>query len=164
MCGPERSESGVTSVAVKPEMLAAPLQPSTAARAPTGLNRMCPPLGNAGTRPPQTGSLLVSGRGDSSPSPALLGYHHPESGCSDALGDLGFAGWCKAGGSEPCGPPANSCDGSKRTGYSPPRMCAWSQGSRQAHPEVSEVSKQHCCFQTGIWDLIDSGAASGPLF
>uniref|UniRef100_A0A8C0AML9 Nuclear receptor coactivator n=1 Tax=Buteo japonicus TaxID=224669 RepID=A0A8C0AML9_9AVES len=40
LCGPERSESSVTSVAVKPEMLAAPLQPSTAARAPTGLNRM----------------------------------------------------------------------------------------------------------------------------
>ncbi|XP_074904986.1 nuclear receptor coactivator 1 isoform X1 [Buteo buteo] len=40
LCGPERSESSVTSVAVKPEMLAAPLQPSTAARAPTGLNPM----------------------------------------------------------------------------------------------------------------------------
>uniref|UniRef100_A0A8C8EEN7 Nuclear receptor coactivator n=1 Tax=Otus sunia TaxID=257818 RepID=A0A8C8EEN7_9STRI len=40
LCGPERSESGVAGVAVKPEMLAAPLQPSTAARAPTGLNRM----------------------------------------------------------------------------------------------------------------------------
>ncbi|XP_066851243.1 nuclear receptor coactivator 1 isoform X6 [Anser cygnoides] len=37
LCGPERSESGV---AVKPEMLAAPLQPSAAARAPAGLNRM----------------------------------------------------------------------------------------------------------------------------
>uniref|UniRef100_A0A8C3KXF5 Nuclear receptor coactivator n=1 Tax=Chrysolophus pictus TaxID=9089 RepID=A0A8C3KXF5_CHRPC len=37
LCGPERSESGV---AVKPEMLAAPLQPSTAPRAPAGLNRM----------------------------------------------------------------------------------------------------------------------------
>ncbi|XP_066851241.1 nuclear receptor coactivator 1 isoform X4 [Anser cygnoides] len=35
LCGPERSESGV---AVKPEMLAAPLQPSAAARAPAGLN------------------------------------------------------------------------------------------------------------------------------
>uniref|UniRef100_A0A8C8EEN5 Nuclear receptor coactivator n=1 Tax=Otus sunia TaxID=257818 RepID=A0A8C8EEN5_9STRI len=45
LCGPERSESGVAGVAVKPEMLAAPLQPSTAARAPTGLNRtnlFCP--------------------------------------------------------------------------------------------------------------------------
>ncbi|XP_054239372.1 nuclear receptor coactivator 1 isoform X1 [Indicator indicator] len=40
LCGPERNESGVAGVAVKPEMLAAPLQPSTAARAPTGLNRM----------------------------------------------------------------------------------------------------------------------------
>uniref|UniRef100_A0A8B9QNV5 Nuclear receptor coactivator 1 n=1 Tax=Anas platyrhynchos TaxID=8839 RepID=A0A8B9QNV5_ANAPL len=37
LCGPERSESGV---AVKPEMLTAPLQPSAAARAPAGLNRM----------------------------------------------------------------------------------------------------------------------------
>ncbi|XP_032539017.1 nuclear receptor coactivator 1 isoform X2 [Chiroxiphia lanceolata] len=43
MCGPERSEggvsgvSGVSGVPVKPELLAAPLQPSTAARAPTGL-------------------------------------------------------------------------------------------------------------------------------
>ncbi|KAM9196517.1 nuclear receptor coactivator 1 isoform 4-T5 [Mergus octosetaceus] len=35
LCGPERSESGV---AVKPEMLTAPLQPSAAARAPAGLN------------------------------------------------------------------------------------------------------------------------------
>ncbi|XP_009576163.1 PREDICTED: nuclear receptor coactivator 1, partial [Fulmarus glacialis] len=40
LCGPERNESGVAGVAVKPEMLAAPLQPSTAARAPTGLNPM----------------------------------------------------------------------------------------------------------------------------
>ncbi|XP_061206134.1 nuclear receptor coactivator 1 isoform X5 [Neopsephotus bourkii] len=40
LCGPERNESSVASVAVKPEMLAAPLQPSTAARAPAGLNRM----------------------------------------------------------------------------------------------------------------------------
>ncbi|NXL35305.1 NCOA1 protein, partial [Glaucidium brasilianum] len=40
LCGPERSESGVAGVTVKPEMLAAPLQPSTAARAPTGLNPM----------------------------------------------------------------------------------------------------------------------------
>lgn len=40
LCGPERSESGV---AVKPEMLAAPLQPSTAPRAPAGLNRRCQP-------------------------------------------------------------------------------------------------------------------------
>ncbi|XP_057283564.1 nuclear receptor coactivator 1 isoform X4 [Pezoporus wallicus] len=40
LCGPERNESSVAGVAVKPEMLAAPLQPSTAARAPAGLNRM----------------------------------------------------------------------------------------------------------------------------
>uniref|UniRef100_A0A8C3JE53 Nuclear receptor coactivator 1 n=1 Tax=Calidris pygmaea TaxID=425635 RepID=A0A8C3JE53_9CHAR len=40
LCGPERNESGVTGVTVKPEMLAAPLQPGAAARAPTGLNRM----------------------------------------------------------------------------------------------------------------------------
>lgn len=45
----------MAGVTVKPEMLAAPLQPSTAARAPTGLNRMCPPPGNTGTRPPQQG-------------------------------------------------------------------------------------------------------------
>lgn len=30
-------------MAVKPEMLAAPLQPSTAPRAPAGLNRRCQP-------------------------------------------------------------------------------------------------------------------------
>ncbi|XP_030346889.1 nuclear receptor coactivator 1 isoform X1 [Strigops habroptila] len=40
LCGPERNESSVAGVAVKPEMLAAPLQPSTAARAPAGLNTM----------------------------------------------------------------------------------------------------------------------------
>ncbi|NXA24618.1 NCOA1 protein, partial [Ibidorhyncha struthersii] len=40
LCAPERSESGVAGVTVKPEMLAPPLQPSTAARAPTGLNPM----------------------------------------------------------------------------------------------------------------------------
>ncbi|NXD87995.1 NCOA1 protein, partial [Halcyon senegalensis] len=37
LCGPERNESGV---AVKAEMLAAPLQPGTAARAPAGINPM----------------------------------------------------------------------------------------------------------------------------
>ncbi|XP_068792849.1 nuclear receptor coactivator 1 isoform X2 [Struthio camelus] len=40
LCGPERAEGGVASVAVKPEILAAPLQASAAARAPAGLNRM----------------------------------------------------------------------------------------------------------------------------
>ncbi|KAM9240305.1 nuclear receptor coactivator 1 [Leptosomus discolor] len=40
LCGAERGESSVGGVAVKPEMLAAPLQPSTAARAPAGLNPM----------------------------------------------------------------------------------------------------------------------------
>lgn len=52
LCGPERSESGV---AVKPEMLTAPLQPSAAARAPAGLNRRCP-RGKSTARP-QTRSL-----------------------------------------------------------------------------------------------------------
>uniref|UniRef100_A0A8B9QQY8 Nuclear receptor coactivator n=1 Tax=Apteryx owenii TaxID=8824 RepID=A0A8B9QQY8_APTOW len=45
LCGPERAESSVASVTVKPELLAAPLQPAAAAaaaaaRAPAGLNRM----------------------------------------------------------------------------------------------------------------------------
>ncbi|KFO94678.1 Nuclear receptor coactivator 1, partial [Buceros rhinoceros silvestris] len=39
LCGPERNESSVASMAVKPDMLTAPLQPSATARAPTGLNR-----------------------------------------------------------------------------------------------------------------------------
>ncbi|NXA39916.1 NCOA1 protein, partial [Eudromia elegans] len=45
LCGPERAEAA--SVAVKPEMLAAPLPPAAAAaapRAPAGLNRRCPSL------------------------------------------------------------------------------------------------------------------------
>lgn len=64
LCGPERNESGV---AVKSEMLAAPLQPSTAPRAPTGLNRRCQPRG-------------------SSPRGVLGGWEHR--GCSGDLGSL----------------------------------------------------------------------------
>ncbi|XP_019339348.2 nuclear receptor coactivator 1 isoform X2 [Alligator mississippiensis] len=37
LCGPDRTESGV---AIKPEMMAAPLQASSTARTPTGLNRI----------------------------------------------------------------------------------------------------------------------------
>uniref|UniRef100_A0A8C3L354 Nuclear receptor coactivator n=1 Tax=Chrysolophus pictus TaxID=9089 RepID=A0A8C3L354_CHRPC len=49
LCGPERSESGV---AVKPEMLAAPLQPSTAPRAPAGLNPISSGQGMQAARAP----------------------------------------------------------------------------------------------------------------
>ncbi|XP_077668460.1 nuclear receptor coactivator 1 isoform X3 [Eretmochelys imbricata] len=40
LCGTDRTESSMAGVAVKPEILAAPLQPSTAARTPMGLNRL----------------------------------------------------------------------------------------------------------------------------
>lgn len=78
---------------------------------------------------PQTGSLLGSGRGDSPPSPALLGYHHPGSGRSDALGDLGFAGWCKAGGSEPCGPLQTAVMGVRGQDTVPPRCVLGDKGA-----------------------------------
>nr|XP_042704813.1 nuclear receptor coactivator 1 isoform X2 [Chrysemys picta bellii] len=38
LCGTDRTESSMASVAVKPEILTAPLQPSAAARTPMGLN------------------------------------------------------------------------------------------------------------------------------
>ncbi|EMP29079.1 Nuclear receptor coactivator 1, partial [Chelonia mydas] len=38
LCGTDRTESSMAGVAVKPEILAAPLQPSAAARTPMGLN------------------------------------------------------------------------------------------------------------------------------
>nr|XP_042704820.1 nuclear receptor coactivator 1 isoform X10 [Chrysemys picta bellii] len=40
LCGTDRTESSMASVAVKPEILTAPLQPSAAARTPMGLNRL----------------------------------------------------------------------------------------------------------------------------
>uniref|UniRef100_A0A8C3S707 Nuclear receptor coactivator 1 n=1 Tax=Chelydra serpentina TaxID=8475 RepID=A0A8C3S707_CHESE len=40
LCGTDRTESSLAGVAVKPEILAAPLQPSAAARNPMGLNRL----------------------------------------------------------------------------------------------------------------------------
>ncbi|XP_073191692.1 nuclear receptor coactivator 1 isoform X3 [Lepidochelys kempii] len=40
LCGTDRTESSMAGVAVKPEILAAPLQPSAAARTPMGLNRL----------------------------------------------------------------------------------------------------------------------------
>lgn len=40
LCGTDRTESSMAGVAVKPEILTAPLQPSAAARTPMGLNRL----------------------------------------------------------------------------------------------------------------------------
>ncbi|XP_061846169.1 nuclear receptor coactivator 1 isoform X1 [Colius striatus] len=53
LCGAERSESNVAGVAVKPEMLTAPLQPSPATRAPTALN----PMGSGQGVPPARASF-----------------------------------------------------------------------------------------------------------
>ncbi|NXH21150.1 NCOA1 protein, partial [Bucco capensis] len=52
LCAPERNESTVANVAVKAEMLAAPLQPSTAARAPPGLTAMSSGQGVQAARTP----------------------------------------------------------------------------------------------------------------
>ncbi|NWW79758.1 NCOA1 protein, partial [Climacteris rufus] len=52
MCGPDRGESGVSGVSVKPELLAAPLQPSTAARAPSGMAPLSGSQGIPASRAP----------------------------------------------------------------------------------------------------------------
>ncbi|XP_061206130.1 nuclear receptor coactivator 1 isoform X2 [Neopsephotus bourkii] len=111
LCGPERNESSVASVAVKPEMLAAPLQPSTAARAPAGLNPMnsgqsvqpgrtpfefCDPMEPAQMRPvpcpasngtsPHTRGPAQQGRGTvtaPNPYPADTGMPELEMGVPD---------------------------------------------------------------------------------
>ncbi|NXK79410.1 NCOA1 protein, partial [Amazona guildingii] len=111
LCGPERNESSVAGVAVKPEMLAAPLQPSTAARAPAGLNPMnsgqsvqpgrtpfefCDPMEPAQMRPvpcpasngtsPHTRGPAQQGRGTMTapnPFPADTGMPELEMGVPD---------------------------------------------------------------------------------
>lgn len=72
-------------MAVKPEMLAAPLQPSAAARAPAGLNRRCPR--SKPTARPQTGSLGRVGAHVSCRHPGVLPSH---SWCQGCAGDPGL--------------------------------------------------------------------------